>query len=522
MRRLTKGIAFSAVAAMSAMSLAACSGGGTDSTTTAGGDSTTAATTAAQSDKKDMKVAISFQKDSLDVHKESNGWYTSIEGISEGLFKINDNSELEPVLAESATQEGTKWTIKLNSKAAFSNGNKLTAEMAVKNLKRVGTENSKFKVFADFEYAVVDESTFTIDTKDPYPILNKELATPELGMMDLDATTDFDKNPICTGPFVVESFTPSGDSSVKKNENYWNGDVNLDSIYYYQMMDDSSKLMAMQNGEVDWYNSVSADAIAIYSKEPDKYSLTSIAGERLQFYMLNENNLSANVRKAVNSIVDKEAIAKFLEGSTSATAGPFNATAAYGKVDNPAKVDVDAAKKLIEDDGYTLNGNGVYEKDGKELNLTVKYYEARELDKVATLMEEQLKAAGVACTLKAEEDTETYITTGDYDIALYCMISDKYGDPYYFVNNVLADGAYYNGGGFKNEECQKLIEQLKTEEDVAKRAELGKQIVQISIDDDYVGYVGLFNKTTVSKPGITGISANNPFDFYGVDATTSF
>ena len=257
-------------------------------------------------------------------------------------------------------------------------------------------------------------------------------------------------------------------------------------------------------------------------KEPDKYTLTSIPGERSQFYFLNENNISINVRKAINSIVDKEAIAKFLEGSTSASDGPFNPSAAYGKVAAPAKVDLETAKKLMEDDGYTLNGNGIYEKDGKEVNLTVKYYEARELDKVATLMQEQLKAAGINTTLKAEEDTEGYVTTGDYDIALYCMITDKFGDPYYFINNTLADGGYYNAGGFKNEECQKLIDQLKSEEDVAKRADLANQIVQIAVDDAYMGYVGLFNKTTVAKPGITGISADNPYDFYGVYSNTSF
>ena len=520
MKKITKGLMFGAVAAMSAMSLAACSGGGgSETTTTAGGDTTTASQ---DTSKKEMKVAISFANDSLDCHKESYGWYTQIEGMSETLFRVDDDSNIVPLLAESAENEGTVWTIKINDKAAFSNGTKLTAEMVAKNLQRVGAESGKFKQYADFEIKAVDDKTLTIDTKDPYPTLKNELSSPEMGIMDLDATTDFVNAPIFTGPFVIDKFTPGGDVSVKKNENYWGGDVVLDKIDFLYMMDDSSKLMAMQNGEIDWYNSVSADAIAIYSKEPDKYTLTSIPGERSQFYMLNENNISINVRKAINSIVDKEAIAKFLEGSTSAVDGPFNPSAAYGKVGSPAKVDLEAAKKLMEDDGYTLNGNGIYEKDGKEVNFVVKYYEARELDKVATLMQEQLKAAGINTTLKAEEDTEGYITTGDYDIALYCMITDKFGDPYYFINNTLADGGYYNAGGFKNEECQKLIDQLKKEEDVSKRADLANQIIQIAVDDAYMGYVGLFNKTTVAKPEVKGISANNPYDFYGVYYNTSF
>ena len=42
----------------------------------------------------------------------------------------------------------------------------------------------------------------------------------------------------------------------------------------------------------------------------------------------------------------------------------------------------------------------------------------------------------------------------------------------------------------------------------------------MSIDDNAFGYVGLFNKTTVTKKGVTGIAERCPFDFYGVNANT--
>ena len=100
------------------------------------------------------------------------------------------------------------------------------------------------------------------------------------------------------------------------------------------------------------------------------------------------------------------------------------------------------------------------------------------------------------------------------------MISDKCGDPLYFIDSTLADGAYYNVGGFESAECQALIEQLRVEVDTDKRAELANQIIQIAIDDNAFGYVGLFNHTTVMRPGVSGFAENIPFDFYGVDANT--
>ena len=120
-----------------------------------------------------------------------------------------------------------------------------------------------------------------------------------------------------------------------------------------------------------------------------------------------------------------------------------------------------------------------------------------------------------------EEDPDaTYIKSKDFDLALYCMISDKSGDPYYFIDSTLRQGAYYDITGFHNDECEALINVLAKETDVARRAELANRIVQYSIDDDVMGYVGLFNKITVLKPGITGYANNNPFDFYALYANT--
>ena len=61
---------------------------------------------------------------------------------------------------------------------------------------------------------------------------------------------------------------------------------------------------------------------------------------------------------------------------------------------------------------------------------------------------------------------------------------------------------------------------LQFETDVAQRAVLANQIVQMSIDSNAFGYVGLFNKVSVAKPGVTGFSENIPFDFYGLTADT--
>ena len=479
-------------------------------------------TTETGSEDNILRTAASFAYPSLDVHKEYYGWYTSVYGVSEALFKLDENSTAVPCLAKDAVANGTTWTITLNDGVAFSNGEPLTADMVIRNIQRVAEVNGRFDIFGTFTYEAVDDKTIVVNTGDEvYPTLKSDLASPEFGMMDLDNTTDFDNDPICTGPFVITEFIPEGDVTVARNEKYWGGDVKLDGAVFYYMQEDDPKLLAMQSGEIDCYNSVSSAALEVYKAEPEKYQVESVPGTRLQFDILNENRLDDAVREAINLTVDKDAIAAYLEGTVSAASAPFPSTAPYAKVNIPA-VDTAKAVELLEADGYTKNADGIYEKDGKPLKINICYYAARSLDTLAILIQEQLRAVGIDSELTVEEDPDaTYIATADFDLALYCMISDKCGDPLYVIDSTLADGAYYNVAGFEDADCQAMIEQLRVEVDPAKRAELANKIIQIAIDDNAFGYVGLFNHTTVMKPGVSGFAEKVPFDFYGIDANTT-
>ena len=475
----------------------------------------------AQSQPKFLKLAESFAYPSLDAHKDYYGWYTSIYGVTETLFRVADDLSIQPLLAKSykVSDDGKTWTFEL-ADAAFSNGNAVTADIVVRNLKRLAEVNDRFAYLGDFSFDVDGDSIFSITTPEIYPTMLSDLSAPEFAIMDLDGTSDFDSAPIATGPFTIKSFQPEGTVEVVKNVSYWNGDVKLDGVTFYYMQDDDSKLMAMQSGEIDGYTSVTAAAKEIFSADPASYKLTVIPATRLQFYVLNKTRLDDKVREAVNLVTDCESIASYLGGTVSAAVGPFGASAPYGQVKKPAP-DTTKAKALLEEDGYVLNADGYYAKNGKVLDLNICYYAARSLDTIAILMQEQLDKIGVKAHLTVEEDPDaTYVATGDYDIALYCMIADKAGDPYYCVDALFRSDCKWAKAGFPTAESEELIDQLQYETDVNQRASLANEVVQMTIDTNAFGYVGLFNKTTVMKPSVSGIAENCPFDFYGVSADT--
>lgn len=501
--------------------LTACGGSSDGGASSSGGGSSTETAAASSGGPKIFKSVESNAYSSLDVHKEYYSWHTQFYGISESLFRITDDLSIEPWLADGVEIEENVATITLKDGICFSNGEAVTADMVKRNIERLAAENSRFGYMADWTLEAKDDKTLVITTPGIYPTLTNDLANAETGIMDLDNTSDFDNAPVCTGPFKVKEFVPQGDVTVERNENYWGGEVKLDGAVFYAMGDEESKLMAMQNGEIDGYVDISAASREIFESEPDSYTITTVPTERRVYALINSAKLDDAVREAICIGVDKNQIATYMNGLISAADGAFSADTNYGSVQAPA-YDQAKAKELLEGDGYTLNASGIYEKDGKPLTITISCYQKRSVDTVAILMQEQLKTIGIDAQIKLEEDPDgTYMSTKDFEIGMYVSITDKAGEPFTFLNGAVASGSYMDVCGFGNAETDALIGELRFETDAQKAAELANEIMtQVYASNDYF-FIGQYNKTSVLKAGAEGLGVNNPLAFYGIDANST-
>ncbi len=481
-----------------------------------------AASASAAPAEKVVKVGDLFANTytSLDAAKESDGWWTSELGLTETLFVIGDDYSIKPCLAESGTTDGKIWTIKLRDNVVFSDGSKLTAAIAAKCLERAPQVNEKAAALKDATITVLDDTTFTIATPEFMPTLLNELTAVYYSIINIDASADIDNAPVCTGPFKVSEFKPGESVVLVKNDKYWNGDVALDRVEGYYMADADTMSLAFQNGELDAYIGPTTNDLEIYNAAPDKYTVTSVPSSRLYYYYLNMERLpDKDLRSAINMAINSDEICTMLSGLASPTIGAFSESSAYGKVTKNS-YDPQKAKSLIEGLGYKLNSEGYYEKNGKIIELNIAYYAARSIDKIVLLMQEQLKAVGIKADLTVSEDPDgTYLTTGDFDIGMYCMIAAPAGDPYYYLSRVL-DGGLYTSGGYDNADAKALLDQLYSETDTAKRAELSEQMQQMIIDDEAMGFIALLNKITVMRAGVVNCCENNPISFYLINAKT--
>lgn len=490
-----------------ALSLCAC---GAKQTETQGSEPAEAAS--ADSAEKVFRSADTWMYDSLDPHVDYQGWNTASYGVCETLFFMDDSSTLVPMLAVSGEtpDDGTTWVIKLRDDVKFSDGDALTASIVIDNMKDIASKNGRYPYLETAEMEATNDTTVTIKLEKPYLTLLQDFSDPDTSLVKVGDGQDLVNAPVGTGPFVVESFKPAEEVVVVRNDNYWNGTAKIDRAEFTLVPDFDTQMMAMQDGELSVLNSPTAAALEVFSADPDNYSIVSIPTSRNLFFYLNCETLSDNVRKAINLAVNPDEIKTLMGDTVQLITGPFIDDMPYGKCTKPAH-DLDAAKAAMEADGYTLNANGLYEKDGEVPTLRLYYYPSRSIDKISALVQEQLAAAGIQTELKSFDDPDAgYVTVHDFDIGMYSFSATPGGDPYYFLSLTMGKDSSYNGGNYQNDQVQALLDEMASEPDTAKRAELANQIVQLAIDDNAFGYLLVYNQISILRSGVSNVGENNP------------
>lgn len=472
--------------------------------------------------EKILKLGCSYDISSMDPQKDWNGWYTSESGVTETLFKIDDDYNLVPWLAKKGESDGNTWTITLKDGITFSNGDKVEADDVVASLKRAAQLNDRAVALAAADIKAVDENTLTITTQEFYPTMLNDLSDPYTSIVDTENTTDYDKGVIGTGPFAIQSVDFSSKAVLVKNKNYWDGDVKLDKAEIYYIQDADTMTLSMQNGEIDTYIGPTAAALETYKADKDTYTVTSKTQSRVYMYYINLKRITDEpVRKAINMAINDKDICSLIGNMASSTDGAFNPDTAYGKVDT-VQYDPDGAKALLEAAGYTLNSEGYYEKDGKVLSVVLAYYPKRSLDQISTLMQEQLKNIGIKAELRSSEDADAgYFADGEYDLGMYSIVANSAGDPYSYLKNAMGTGGSYNFGGFSNSKADEYLSQMELVTDMDTRADLANKIQQIAMDENAYGFIAILNKITIAKNGVSNIGENNPTDFYILNADSN-
>lgn len=268
-----------------------------------------------------------------------------------------------------------------------------------------------------------------------------------------DPTKYLTDHPIGTGPFMLTRYQP--DLAVyDKNPNYWQADkVKVDEIRYPEYKDNSTLQLALPKGDVDWAGyfspTLQQDFVA---KDPthnhlfmDAINLYSICVNQRDPVVGGQAGLP--VRMALTYALDRNAIA------AQATAGlepPGSITGlvlptaqswlASQYANLPTTADTAKAEKYLTDAGFTKGADGIYQKNGKRLSLTLRSVDSySDWNAAAQLIASQAKAVGIEIknVTVGEDNYYTLRSDGKYDYQMmFCgMVGGP--TPYYLYNQYL-------------------------------------------------------------------------------------
>ncbi len=197
-----------------------------------------------------------------------------------------------------------------------------------------------------------------------------------------DPATETNLEPVGTGPYVLSQFT-SQSVELTARDDYWGGDLAVPTLYFVSYNDNTALTTALANGDADWAQAFIPNVqSAFIDKDADHNVYWPAAGLGIDAMFVNTTIKPFNdvaFRKAVNMVLDRkqhQAIAR--EGGvpelTSVTGLPTPVGDSFIIDEFKGEtytIDVDGARKVLEDAGYTWNGDQLVDPDGEDVSFTL-------------------------------------------------------------------------------------------------------------------------------------------------------
>lgn len=433
---------------------------------------------------KDIIYASESTAKSLDPHDTSDTYSGAIErAIFQGLMGFDKDLNIIPMLAESYTYNdaATEFTFKLKKGIKFHDGADFNADAVRVNIARMMTGKYKRSSLMKpvKELQVVDDYTVRFILKEPFGAFVNAIAHPGSLIQSPKAIEtygdDVSKNPVGTGPYVFEEWVSGSYVKIKKNPNYWRGEVKVDSITFRPIPESGARLAMLRAGQAHYIYPMPAELKKIADRD-DNIEILSIPSIIARYLVLNTQYKpmsDVRVRQAINYALDKQAIIRIAWGGSATEADsiiPPNLQ--FYKKQATWPHDLEKAKALMKEAGY-------------EKGFKVVFYTPNASNRLrATEMaQQQLKLIGITGSIESMDiasfynklESHTVADAADVPFIAFGGWSASTGDADWGIRPLLSTEAFppsmSNYGFFANEEVDSLIQSGLASADKAVRQE---------------------------------------------------
>ena len=391
------------------------------------------------------------------------------------LYNYDVTGALHTDLAESMTVKDDKvYTIKLRN-AVWHDGKKLTAEDVVYtiNLIKNPQVRSPLRVnWLDISARAIDDSTVEFMLPAVYAGFSHALTFPVIPKHILQSVSpssmreaDFSGNPVGSGPFAVKRVQTSESTSstdvvrMEPNTRYYGAVSTLSRLELRSYGNESLLVKAVNSGEVSAASGLSLSAADnIKSKQ---YSTKHWLLNKGVYLLMNNRSQTlqdARVRQALRYATDTSSIRATVGDNVARLDTPILQSQIAQRLPVAPDYNLDKAKALLKEAGWTYNQGQWKGKDGRPLAVAVTTSSGRdEYKKIVDALKQQWSKLGVDVQLR-EIDTSSTTTSfvqsvlqpRDYDALLYELELGADPDVFAYWHSSQASASGYNFANYSN------------------------------------------------------------------------
>jgi peptide/nickel transport system substrate-binding protein len=479
----------------------------------------------------------------------------------EPLAGWDSEGNLVPVLAaeipskenDGLSEDGLSVIWKLKRSVKWHDGMPFTADDVVFNWEYVRTPETAAVTIAsykDIKVEKIDDFTVRVIFAKPTPfwadafvsasgmIIPKHLFADYIGGKSRDAPANL--KPVGTGPYRFVDFKPGDVVRAKLNPDY-----HVPNRPYFDTLEVkgggdavSAARAVLQTGEYDYaWNMQVEDEILLKLEGGGKGKVSIVPTGNVEFIMLNVADPSVEVdgerasvktkhplfsdpavRQAVNLLIDRSSIEKFIYGRTAvATANFVNNPERYRSKNTKFEFSIEKAKQILEAAGWKKGADGIRAKDGKSLKFVFQTSINAPRQKTQAIIKQACQKAGIDIELKSvvgsvffSSDTANPDTYPHFycDAQMYTTTMLQ-PDPQIFTNQCVSwevatkDNKWQgrNVSRWQNKDYDDLYHQAERELDPVKRAAMYIKLNDIAVGDNYI-------QPVVYRPRVTALSGS--------------
>lgn len=449
------------------------------------------------------------------------------ELLFNGLTTINEKQEVVPDLAERSeiSEDGKVYTFYLRQDVfwhpkAGEEPVAFTADDVVFTYEIMMHPETitPLKVRYEFIESVEKIDAHTIKFTLKRPILNA-LAKfsfkiiPKHGPENkafLSREDPFVHHPIGTGPYMLRNITADREVILVANENYYKGRPHIDKFVTRPFADQNIMGQALLFNAIDMIVLVNHRDIPQIQGDK-RFVLQPYNALSYSFFGFNVRNpllADKRVRQAFAHAVNRqEMLDSFFQGQGTLISGPFAPGSwAYNLDIQPVAFDPEKAMDLLKEAGFEKNADGIMEKEGIPLSLTLKVPIAKESEavkRVVLAFKNYLGRIGVKIEgefLEWMAWKEDVFLHHDFDLMFASWVFDDSADISSLFHSAEIGPWKNNFGGYSNPMVDGLIVESKLTLDHEKRRTINRKLhATISEESPYLFLWTLTNYAAYNK-----------------------